>query len=155
MCLVDYIATDIFFLFMIDLLPALHVQCTRDIVWQLVPDAGIAHLVSSPFLYGIWPASSGTVPYSFRYTCWGILRAWGWLSQYTGPTALRGIRETGDTQSSNVESQVFTPYKFYCTGRGSNHQPSHSRPTCYCSATQLSDLHVQTYYRLTCTLNLL
>ena len=28
-----------------------------------------------------------------------------------GPTALRGIRATGDTLS-NVESQVFTPYKF-------------------------------------------
>ena len=51
---------------------------------------------------------------------------------------LRGIRATGDTQSSNVESQVITPYKFYCTGRGSNHQPLHSRPACYRSATQLS-----------------
>ena len=53
---------------------------------------------------------------------------------------LRGIQVTGDTQSSNVESQVFTPYKFYCTGRGSNHQPLHSRPACYRSATQLSML---------------
>ena len=31
-----------------------------------------------------------------------------------GPTALRGIRATGDTLS-NVESQVFTPYKFGST----------------------------------------
>ena len=66
------------FLFMIDLLPALHVQCTRDVVGQLVPDAGIAHLVSSPFLYGIWPASLGTVPCSFSinvlgsFTCLGM-----------------------------------------------------------------------------------
>ena len=51
---------------------------------------------------------------------------------------LRGIRATGDTQSSKVESQVITPYKFYCTGRGSNHQPLHSRPASYRSATQLS-----------------
>ena len=42
-----------------------------------------------------------------------------------------------EPQPSNVESQVFTPYKFYCTGRGSNHQPLHSRPACYRSATQL------------------
>ena len=33
---------------------------------------------------------------------------------YMGPTALRGIRATGDTLS-NVESQVFTPYKFGST----------------------------------------
>ena len=31
-------------------------QCTRDVVWQLVPDVGIAHLVSSPFL--VWYLTS-------------------------------------------------------------------------------------------------
>ena len=34
---------------------------------------------------------------------------------YIGPTALRGIRATRDTQVSNVESQEFTPYKFSST----------------------------------------
>ena len=43
------------------------------------------------------------------FTCSGMT-----LPIYMGPTALRGIRATGDTLS-NVESQVFTPYKFGST----------------------------------------
>ena len=43
------------------------------------------------------------------FTCSGMT-----LPIYMGPTALRGIRATGDTLS-NVESQVFAPYKFGST----------------------------------------
>ena len=43
------------------------------------------------------------------FTCSGMN-----LPIYMGPTALRGIRATGDTLS-NVESQVFTPYQFGST----------------------------------------
>ena len=43
------------------------------------------------------------------FTCSGMT-----LPIYMGPTTLRGIRATGDTLS-NVESQVFTPYKFGST----------------------------------------
>ena len=42
------VVSQYFFKFMIDLLPAPQMQCTRDVVWQLVADVGIAHLVSSP-----------------------------------------------------------------------------------------------------------
>ena len=48
------------------------------------------------------------IPYSYRQAPWGLLHARGSLSR---PTALRGIRATGDTLSY-VESQVFTPYNF-------------------------------------------
>ena len=47
--------------------------------------------------------STGALGY---FTCSGMT-----LPIYMGPTALRGIRATGDTLS-NVESQVFTPYNF-------------------------------------------
>ena len=53
------------------------------------------------------------IPYSYRQAPWGLLQALGWLSQYTwDQRLLRGFRATGDTLS-NVESQVFTPYKFW------------------------------------------
>ena len=51
-----------------------------------------------------------------------------------GPTALRGIRATGDTLS-NVESQVFTPYKFGSTAGDRTPDLLTTRPTCYHSAT--------------------
>ena len=69
----------------------------------------------------------------------GALGSFTWsgitLSIYMGPTALRGIRATGDTLS-NVESQVFTPYKF---GSSWDQTPNllNTRPTCYRSATAL------------------
>ena len=50
-----------------------------------------------------------------------------------GPTALRGIRATGDTLS-NVESQVFTPYKFGSTAGDRTPDLLTTRPTCYHSA---------------------
>ena len=53
-----------------------------------------------------------------------------------GPTALRGIRATGDTLS-NVESQVFTPYKFGSTAGDRTPDLLTTRPTCYHSATAL------------------
>ena len=55
---------------------------------------------------------------------------------YMGPTALRGIRATGDTLS-NVESQVFTPYKFGSTAGDRTPDLLTTRPTCYHSATAL------------------
>ena len=53
-----------------------------------------------------------------------------------GPTALRGIRATGDTLS-NVESQVFKPYKFGSTAGDRTPNLLTTRPTCYHSATAL------------------
>ena len=57
-----------------------------------------------------------------------------------GPTALRGIRATGDTLS-NVESQVFTPYKFGSTAGDRTPDLLTTRPTCYHSATALFGTH--------------
>ena len=65
------------------------------------------------------------------FTCSGMT-----LPIYMGPTALRGIRATGDTLS-NVESQVFTPYKFGSTAGDRTHDLLTTRPTCYHSATAL------------------
>ena len=58
------------------------------------------------------------------FTCSGMI-----LHIYMGPTALRGIRATGDTPS-NVESQVFTPYNF---GSSRDRTPDllTTRRTCY------------------------
>ena len=53
-----------------------------------------------------------------------------------GPTALRGIRATGDTLS-NVESQVFTPYTFGSTAGDRTLDLLTTRPTCYHLATPL------------------
>ena len=53
---------------------------------------------------------------------------------YMGPTALRGIRATGDTLS-NVESQVFTPYKFGSTAGDRTPDLLTTRLTCYHSAS--------------------
>ena len=60
-----------------------------------------------------------------------------------GPTALRGIRATGDTLS-NVESQVFTPYKFGSTARDRTPDLLTTRPTCYHSA-KLSVIYSYVY----------
>ena len=65
------------------------------------------------------------------FTCSGMT-----LLIYMGPTALRGIRATGDTLS-NVESQVFTPYKFGSTAGDRTPDLLTTRPTCYHSATAL------------------
>ena len=51
------------------------------------------------------------IPYSYQQAPWVFYMLGMILPIYMGPTALRGIRATGDTLS-NVESQVFTPYKF-------------------------------------------
>ena len=76
------------------------------------------------------------IPYSYWQAPWGLLHARGWLPIYMGPTALRGIRATGDTLS-NVESQVFTPYKFRSTAGDRTPDLLTTRPTCYHSATAL------------------
>ena len=65
------------------------------------------------------------------FTCSGMT-----LPIYMGPTALHGIRATGDTLS-NVESQVFTPYKFGSTAGDRTPDLLTTRPTCYHSATAL------------------
>ena len=65
------------------------------------------------------------------FTCSGMT-----LPIYMGPTALRGNRATGDTLS-NVESQVFTPYKFGSTAGDRTPNLLTTRPTCYHSATAL------------------
>ena len=65
------------------------------------------------------------------FTCSGMT-----LLIYMGPTALRGIRATGDTLS-NVESQVFTPYKFGSTAGDRTPDLLTTRPTCYHLATAL------------------
>ena len=65
------------------------------------------------------------------FTCSGMT-----LPIYMGPTALRGIRATGDTLS-NVESQVFTPYKFGSTAGDRTPNLLTTRPKCYHSATAL------------------
>ena len=65
------------------------------------------------------------------FTCSGMT-----LPIYMGPTALRGIRATGDTLS-NVESQVFTTYKFGSTAGDRTPDLLTTRPTCYHSATAL------------------
>ena len=65
------------------------------------------------------------------FTCSGMT-----LPIYMGPTALRGIRATGDTLS-NVESQVFTPYKFGSTAGDRTPNLLPTRPTCYHSAAAL------------------
>ena len=65
------------------------------------------------------------------FTCSGMT-----LPIYMGPTGLRGIRATGDTLS-NVESQVFTPYKFGSTAGDRTPDLLTTRPTCYHSATAL------------------
>ena len=72
--------------------------------------------------------STGALGY---FTCSGMT-----LPIYMGPTALRGIRATGDTLS-NVESQVFTPYKFGSTAGDRTPNLLTTRPTCYHSATAL------------------
>ena len=59
------------------------------------------------------------------FTCSGMT-----LPIYMGPTALRGIRATGDTLS-NVESQVFTPYKFGSTAGDRTPDLLTTRTTCY------------------------
>ena len=80
------------------------------------------------------------------FTCSGMT-----LLIYMGPTALRGIRATGDTLS-NVESQVFTPYKFGSTAGDRTPDLLTTRPTCYHSATALCNLpsffscSLQVYY---------
>ena len=65
------------------------------------------------------------------FTCSGMT-----LPIYMEPTALRGIRATGDTLS-NVESQVFTPYIFGSTAGDRTPDLLTTRPTCYHSATAL------------------
>ena len=84
---------------------------------------------------GIWPVrpgintlllSTGTLG---SFTCSGMT-----LPIYMGPTALRGIRAMGDTLS-NVESQVFTPYKFGSTAGDRTPNLLTTRLTCYHSAT--------------------
>ena len=65
------------------------------------------------------------------YTCLGMI-----LPIYMGPTALRGIRATGD-KLSNVESQAFTPYKFGSSAGDRTPDLLITRPTCYHSATAL------------------
>ena len=85
---------------------------------------------------GIWPVTPGINTLLLladdlgSFTCSGMT-----LPMYMGPTALRGIRATGDTLS-NVESQVFTPYNF---GSSRDRTPDllTTRPTCYHSATAL------------------
>ena len=59
------------------------------------------------------------------FTCSGMT-----LLIYMGPTDLHGIRATGDTLS-NVESQVFTPYKFCSTAGDRTPDHLNTRPTCY------------------------
>ena len=76
------------------------------------------------------------------FTCSGMT-----LPIYMGPTALRGIRATGDTLS-NVESQVFTPYKFGSTAGDRTPDLLTTRPTCYHSATALY-INVHTTHRHT------
>ena len=66
--------------------------------------------------------------YEKSFTCSGMT-----LLIYMGPTALRGIRAT----LSNVESQVFTPYKFGSTAGDRTPDLLTTRPTCYHSATAL------------------
>ena len=70
------------------------------------------------------------------FTCSGMT-----LLIYMGPTALCGIRATGDTRS-NVESQVFTPYKFGSTAGDRTPDLLTTRPTCYHSATVLCSVTV-------------
>ena len=78
-----------------------------------------------------------------------------------GPTDLRGIRVMRDTLS-NVESHVFTPYKFGSTAGNRTPYLWTTRPTCYNSATtlcyvkckrtyiiQIPGLDPDTYYQLT------
>ena len=73
------------------------------------------------------------------FTCSGMT-----LLIYMGPTALRGIRATGDTLS-NVESQVFTPYKFGSTAGDRTPDLLTTRPTCYHSATALCAMFMLLY----------
>ena len=61
------------------------------------------------------------------FTCSGMT-----LPIYMGPKALRGIR-------ANVESQVFTPYKFGSTAGDRTPDLLTTRPTCYHSATALCE----------------
>ena len=57
------------------------------------------------------------------FTCSGMT-----LLIYMGPTALHGIRAIGDTLS-NIESQVFTPYKFGSTAGDRTPDLLTTRPT--------------------------
>ena len=84
-------------------------------------------LVSDQLRRVLIPYSTGALG---SFTCSGMT-----LTIYMGPTALRGIRATGDTLS-NVESQVLTPYNF---GSSRDRTPDllTTRPTCYHSATAL------------------
>ena len=68
------------------------------------------------------------------FTCSGMT-----LLIYMGPTALRGIRATED-KLSNVESQVFTPYKFGSTAGDRTPDLLTTRPTCYHSAMAMLPL---------------
>ena len=104
-----------------------YIQSVSNRSWpkpQLILDRSLSHtyahsaiMVSISFTAilsnsGIWPVTPGinTLLLSIgtlgSFTCSGMT-----LPIYMGPTALRGIRATGDTLS-NVESQVFTPYNF-------------------------------------------
>ena len=76
------------------------------------------------------------------FTCSGMT-----LLIYMGPTALRGIRATGDTLS-NVESQVFTPYKFGSTAGDRTPDLLTTRPTCYhLNAVSEPCLYIAWFYR--------
>ena len=76
------------------------------------------------------------IPYSYRQAPWGLLHAQGWLSWYTWDQQLYVVSEPRETHS-NVESQVFTPYKFGSTAGDRTPDLLTTRPTCYHSATAL------------------
>ena len=84
----------------------------------------------------IWPVTPGINMLLLSTGALGSLTCSGMtLPIFMGPTALRGIRATGDTLS-NVESQVFTPYHF---GSSRDRTPDllTTRSTCQHLATAL------------------
>ena len=84
------------------------------------------------------------IPYSYRQAPWGLLHARGWLSRYTWDQQLYVVSEPRETPLSNVESQVFTPYKFGSTAGDRTPDLLTTRPTCYHSATALCTKLYQT-----------
>ena len=77
------------------------------------------------------------IPYSYWQVPWGLLHARGWLPQYTWDQRLYVVSEPRETHSPNVESQVFTPYKFGSTAGDRTPDLLTTRPMCYHSATAL------------------
>ena len=71
----------------------------------------------------------------------GSFNALGWFSRYTWDQGLYVVSEPRETLS-NVESQVFAPYKFGSTAGDRTPDLLTTRPTCYLCIHRYSDTYI-------------